>query len=105
MNDTGIISEVFKNKRVIRKMKLFLLLVLVWSTIIVVSSSSSESTLKRDDEIDLESLTNEELEQICMMRGFELKKEVDTQTGKLVEYSHEDYVEAARQCLDIEAEM
>ncbi len=86
-------------------MKLFLLLVLVWSTIIVVSSSSSESTLKRDDEIDLESLTNEELEQICMMRGFELKKEVDAQTGKLVEYSHEDYVEAARQCLDIEAEM
>ena len=80
------------------------LVVLVWSTTVV---SASESTMKRggEDEIDLESLTNEELEQICMMRGFELKKEVDTQTGKPVEYSHNDYVEAARQCLDIEAEM
>ena len=82
---------------------ILLVVVLVWSTTTVVSS---ESTMKQgEDEIDLESLTNEELEQICMMRGFELKKEVDAQTGKPVEYSHNDYVEAARQCLDIEAEM
>eukprot|EP00560_Eucampia_antarctica_P002403 CAMPEP_0197833316 /NCGR_PEP_ID=MMETSP1437-20131217/18624_1 /TAXON_ID=49252 ORGANISM="Eucampia antarctica, Strain CCMP1452" /NCGR_SAMPLE_ID=MMETSP1437 /ASSEMBLY_ACC=CAM_ASM_001096 /LENGTH=364 /DNA_ID=CAMNT_0043437295 /DNA_START=116 /DNA_END=1210 /DNA_ORIENTATION=+ len=72
----------------------------LWSDDVGVSASTVE-----EPDLDLLSLTNEELEQICTIRGFELTKEVDNETGKSVEYSHDDYVEAARQCLDIEAEM
>jgi hypothetical protein len=49
------------------------------------------------DEIDLDSLSDLELEEICALRGFELVKE-DV-------ISHNDYVEAARQCLAIERDM
>ena len=56
-------------------------------------------------EIDLELMTNEELEEICTSRGFDVVKEKDEKTGKTKVYSHEDYVMAAQQCLDIEAEM
>ena len=72
----------------------------LWSDDVGVSASTVE-----EPDLDLLSLTNEELEQICTIRGFELTKEVDNETGKSVEYSHDDYVGAARQCLDIEAEM
>jgi hypothetical protein len=49
------------------------------------------------DEIDLDSLSDLELEEICSLRGFELVKEDIL--------SHDDYVEAARQCLAIERDM
>ena len=58
-----------------------------------------------NDEIDLDSMTNEELEEICTSRGFEVVKEKDGDTGEMKTYSHEDYINAARQCLEIESEM
>jgi hypothetical protein len=57
------------------------------------------------DELDLESMTNEELEEICTSRGFDVVKEKDEESGETMVYSHEDYVTAAQQCLDIAAEM
>jgi len=54
---------------------------------------------------ELQTLTDIELEQLCTSRGFELVKETDKETGQKKEYSHNDYVEAAKQCLDMEAEM
>lgn len=56
-------------------------------------------------DIDLESLSIEELEDLCISRGFELVKEIDPDTGAQKEFSKDEYVEAARQCLEIEAEM
>jgi hypothetical protein len=54
---------------------------------------------------DLNDLTDKQLEEICTSRGFELVKDSDKNTGQPVHYSHQDYVDAARQCLEIEAEM
>lgn len=56
-------------------------------------------------DFDLESMTIEELEDLCISRGFELVKEIDPDTGAPKEFSKEEYIEAAKQCLEIEAEM
>ena len=61
-----------------------------------------------DDEvqfINLSQLNNTALEQICHSRGFELIPNIDPRTNETLEFTHEDYVEAAQQCLDVEAEM
>jgi hypothetical protein len=71
-------------------------------------SSSSDSSINNEalqEDDDLESMTNEELEEICTSRGFELVKETNEETGETKVYSHDDYVHAAKQCLEIEAEM
>jgi len=49
----------------------------------------------------LESLTTEELELICVERGFELVHD-ENEPGAL---THADYVEAAQRCLAIEEDM
>lgn len=60
-------------------------------------SASAAAGATVADAMDLEGMTDEELERICAERGFELRmEEVD---------SHEDYVEAARECLLIEQQM
>ena len=56
-------------------------------------------------QIDLTELSNDELVAICTDRGFELVFELDDATEEPLEYSHEDYVDAARECLKLEAEM
>lgn len=54
----------------------------------------------------LKAMTEEELEAICLVRGFEIMRdEIDPSTGLPYELSHEDFVEAARRCLEIEQEM
>lgn len=77
-----------------------------------ISSSSSSSSIndalegqQQEQYENLETMTNEELEEICISRGFEVVKETDEETGETKAYSHEDYVHAAKQCLEIEAEM
>lgn len=55
--------------------------------------------------IDLTKLSNDELVAICTDRGFELVFELDDATEEPLEYSHEDYVDAARECLKLEMEM
>ena len=51
---------------------------------------------------DLESMTMEELELICVERGFELIRDDSEGGGDL---THADYVDAARRCLAIEEDM
>jgi hypothetical protein len=54
----------------------------------------------------LKTMSEEELEMICRVRGFEIMRdEIDPSTGLPHELSHDDYVEAARRCLSIEEEM
>ena len=54
----------------------------------------------------LKTMSEEELEKICRIRGFEIMRdEIDPSTGLPHELSHDDYVEAARRCLAIEEEM
>lgn len=55
--------------------------------------------------IDLHALSNDELVAICTDRGFELVTDVDDATGEPLYYSHDDYVDAAHECLQLEAEM
>ena len=63
--------------------------------------SSRKAQLKKD-----ELPSEEELEKICRIRGFEIMRdEIDPSTGLPHELSHDDYVEAARRCLAIEEEM
>lgn len=52
-----------------------------------------------DEYIDLVDMTDEELEEICTSRGFELIRE----DGQV--YTHEDYVNAASECLQIETDL
>jgi hypothetical protein len=51
-------------------------------------------------DIDLYALSDAQLEEICTVRGFELVHDDDDET-----FTHDDYVEAARQCLAIEEDM
>jgi len=55
--------------------------------------------------VDLHALSNDELVAICTDRGFELVTDVDDATGEPLSYSHDDYVDAAHECLQLEAEM
>ena len=55
---------------------------------------------------ELTAMTDDELERICLARGFTISRDaVDPDTGNPYDLSHEDFVEAARQCLEIEQEM
>lgn len=57
-----------------------------------------------DDELN--SLSDAELELLCLVRGFELlKDQTDEATGEPYELTHADYVDAAKQCLAIEKQM
>jgi len=67
-------------------------------------ASSIISNSNYGDYMNLESLSDEELEAICTERGFELVKEKNAD-GDEISYTHEDYMDAASQCLAIEAEM
>mmetsp|Transcript_19990 Transcript_19990/g.36150 ORF Transcript_19990/g.36150 Transcript_19990/m.36150 type:complete len:287 (-) Transcript_19990:265-1125(-) len=79
-------------------------------TFTCVASSESEVANKtgddEDDEFyDLIDMSDEELEEMCISRGFELVREVDGNTGELVLYTHQDYVDAANECLQIEEDL
>ena len=70
-----------------------------------IREAATTNTVVDSDEFDLESMSNEELEEICTSRGFDVVKEKDSETGEEKVYSHEEYIHAAKQCLQIEAEM
>jgi hypothetical protein len=65
-----------------------------------------DSTSKKDlpidtyEYFDLDGMSDEELEYICTSRGFELAEKDDD-----IVYPHQYYVDAAWECLQIEAEM
>ena len=66
----------------------------------------NESGLPAYSEEELQSMSNSELEQICLVRGFEVvQDDVDETTGTVISLSHDDFVEAAKKCLAIEREM
>lgn len=52
-----------------------------------------------DEYYDLEGMADEELEEICTSRGFELVREEGTR------YTHRDYVDAAAECLQVESDL
>ena len=55
---------------------------------------------------ELQVMTDEQLEEICVVRGFALvMDEIDPNTGDTYKFTHDDYVMAAQQCLAIEQEM
>ncbi len=55
---------------------------------------------------DLTAMTDDDLEQICVSRGFEILRDaVDPSTGLAYALSHDDFVDAAQSCLEIEREM
>lgn len=49
---------------------------------------------------ELESMSDQELELICIERGFELIRD-ESDEG----LTHDDYIDAAKRCLAIEADM
>ncbi len=78
------------------------------SSVIDADVAADTTTSKNDNnsspEETLQNLTNEELEAICTSRGFELVKELD-EDGNWRRFTREDYIDAAQQCLEVEAEM
>jgi len=81
---------------------LVLLLMATSATLSVVSAQSSLLS-PRDLERRLKGLTDDELEQICIERGFELiTDELDEETGLPVVSMHQDYIDAAIQCIQME---
>jgi hypothetical protein len=81
----------------------FLVLAILFAAVQSESQRANEtSTTKNDDDdeyIDLVDMTDEELEEICTSRGFELIRE----DGQV--YIHQDYVDAASECLQIETDL
>ena len=77
------------------------------------ASAAETSSIINEDEVgasagqdvdkyyNLEEMTDEELEEICTSRGFELVRDDDD----TVIYTHQDYVDAANECLQIEADL
>lgn len=85
---------------------MLLLLVLAQNVLLVTGQPAAvEQKEIGMDKLDLESMSDEELEAICTTRGFELYKQLEENTGNMYVFAHEDYVEAARQCLAYEKEM
>lgn len=53
--------------------------------------------------LDLSSMSEEQLEKVCEDRGYEMAKdEIDNDTGIPLIFTHDDYIEAAKQCLSID---
>ena len=80
----------------------FLVLVTLFAAVTSETLEANEtSTANGDDDeyIDLIDMTDEELEEICTSRGFELVRE----DGQV--YTHQDYVDAATECLQIETDL
>jgi hypothetical protein len=78
--------------------------------LLIVLIVSLSSTVSQEEhvysEAELIEMTDAELEDICIQRGFELvKNEIDPSTGEAYTLTHDDYVEAAQRCLAIEQEM
>lgn len=77
--------------------------VIVLFLTILFCHSSSQDVYTTDD---LTAMTDEDLERICVSRGFEILRDaIDPTTGLPYTLSHEDFVEAAQSCLEIEREM
>lgn len=68
------------------------------------STATSTTTTDAKSVVDLESLSDAELEAICYNLGFQLR-ETDEVTGAKMNFTHAEYVEAARQCLAVQAQM
>jgi type II secretory pathway pseudopilin PulG len=84
----------------------FLILLSSFSTVVVVGQQQQQQQQMQYTEAQLRAMTEQQLEEICIQRGFELlKDEVDPATGEVYQLSHDDYVEAAMRCLAIEQEM
>jgi hypothetical protein len=67
-----------------------------------VMAQSSMIKSRHDLERRLQAMSDEDLEQLCIERGFELiKDEIDEETGLPVVSTHQDFVDAAWQCLQM----
>ncbi len=55
--------------------------------------------------MDLDDMSDEELEKICTSRGFELATGKNDNRDDQIVHTHQYYVDAAWECLQIEPEM
>jgi hypothetical protein len=95
-----------KGRCVFRIVFFFAFLAAFSTTICLAQEEEEAPTLPTYSDEDLQALPDDELETICLVRGFELlKDEVDPNTGEVYKLSHDDFVDAAKQCLAIEKEM
>ncbi|KAL9178997.1 hypothetical protein ACHAXT_011970 [Thalassiosira profunda] len=69
------------------------------------ATNVDDGAAEGDEHYDLENMSDAELEEICTSRGFELVREVDEATGQPIAHTHQDYVDAASECLQIEADL
>jgi len=77
----------------------------VFAGVASASDAANPSGDSEETEINLVELSDEELEAICTSRGFELVREIDDTSGEPISYTHDDYVDAAKECLELEEEM
>lgn len=82
-----------------------LLLLFVLQVASLSSDVSVAKTETADDEVfrvHLSTLTDHELEQLCVDRGLgSVKEEMEKETGELVALTREHYIELAQLCLNI----
>lgn len=98
-HDVYLYSLILARKMIRSKYSLFYLIVLVVLFAANLSESQEMNNGDDDDYIDLVDMTDDELEEICTSRGFELVRE----DGQV--YTHQDYVDAASECLQIETDL
>jgi len=99
-------SLVMFTRRALARLPFFLVLLSARSVSSTTSLKGAVSTKEEGEGgINLRDLSDEELEAICTSRGFEVVREIDDASGEPISYSHDDFVDAARECLDLEKEM
>lgn len=80
-------------------MKSFVLISLL--LLLVAQLTNGQNTTPKATDEDLESMSDQDLEFLCIERGFELVRDAEGE-GEL---THADYVDAAKRCLAIEEDM
>jgi len=74
--------------------------------LLLLQATSLSGQVEEHNHSDLEHMTEAELEDICIKRGFQLvNDDIDPDTGEVFTLTKQDYIEAAQRCLAIEKEM
>jgi len=72
----------------------------------ILQAISISGQVEEYNQSDLEIMTETELEDLCIKRGFQLvNDDIDPETGEVFTLTKQDYIEAAQRCLAIEKEM
>ena len=93
-----MLQRILRQQRILFIFVVYIVVVVMIATRTMAQEESIRTTTNTND--DLERLSDTELQSICTNLGFDI---LPPEGGELP--THEHYVEAARQCLEIQTEL